>query len=104
MRMIVVFAWRVLHRPVPRHPRAAGTDERVEVHMRRAGEAVFREQLAADFHAHFVRALLHFYRRESGQREDGECGEKRDGETHGRETSEDGAERASGQPDGPAFL
>ena len=57
MRMITILALGFLHRPVARHRRAAGAEQRVEVNMRRALEAVFGEELAVDFDPELVRLL-----------------------------------------------
>jgi hypothetical protein len=86
--MIVLFAGRILHWPVAGHFHAARAEQRVEVHVRRAGEAVLGEELAIDLHAHFVGLLLHFDGCgsrvvEEGAKGGGAGGERESGMDHG---------------------
>src|SRR3954471_20157560 len=69
MRMIVLFAFAFRQWPLSRHPRPAGSDQRVVVDVRGTRETVLREEFTVHFHGDFLRPLLHGDGAESGESE-----------------------------------
>src|SRR2546425_8555257 len=58
VRVVMLFAFRLLHRPIPRHGQAIRTDDGIEKRARDILEMILAEQFAADLDAHSITDLV----------------------------------------------